>query len=170
MFIIIHKRIYHHKYKKIVRFNINMINLQLDELKLVAESRNIRDYENKSEKDLIKALNEPKPKIRINKDKLEEIRKDFKELRHKFSKKEIDRYKKAFYDIKNYIYLSTSEIKVARKNLTKLKKSLTFKKFHGNVDSVDYNDLDDCDDNYDFADDDEYRKTGSVRRLFKGFD
>ena len=119
---------------------------------------------------MIKALNEPKPKIRINKDKLEEIRKDFKELRHKFSKKEIDRYKKAFYDIKNYIYLSTSEIKVARKNLTKLKKSLTFKKFHGNVDSVDYNDLDDCDDNYDFADDDEYRKTGSVRRLFKGFD
>ena len=99
-----------------------MINLQLDELKLVAESRNIRDCENKSEKDLIKALSEPKPKIRINKDKLEEIRKDFKELRHKFSKKEIDRYKKAFYDIKNYIHLSTSEIKVARKNLTKLKK------------------------------------------------
>ena len=26
-------------------FNINMINLSLDELKLVAESRNIRDYE-----------------------------------------------------------------------------------------------------------------------------
>ena len=47
---------------------------------------------------------------------------------------------------------------------------MTFKKFHGNVDSVDYNDLDNCDDNYDFADDDEYRKTGSVRRLFKGFD
>ena len=71
---------------------------------------------------MIKTLSEPKPKIRINKDKLEEIRKDFKELRHKFSKKEIDRYKKAFYDIKNYIHLSTSEIKVARKNLTKLKK------------------------------------------------
>ena len=44
-----------------------MINLSLDELKLVAESRNIRDYENKSEKDLIKALSERKQKIRINK-------------------------------------------------------------------------------------------------------
>ena len=31
-----------------------MINLSLDELKLVAKSRNIKDYENKSEKDLIK--------------------------------------------------------------------------------------------------------------------
>ena len=58
-------------------FNINMINLSLDELKLIAESKNIRDYENKSEKDLIKALSEPKPKIRINKKKLEEIGKDF---------------------------------------------------------------------------------------------
>ena len=66
-----------------------MINLSLGELKLVAESRNIRIYENKSKKDLIKVLNEPKPKIGINR-KLEEIRKDFNELRHKASKKEID--------------------------------------------------------------------------------
>ena len=82
----------------------------------------MRNYENKSEKDLIKTLSEPKPKIRINKKKLEEIRKDFNELRHKFSKKEIDRYRKAFYDIKNYKHLSISEIKDAEKNLTELKK------------------------------------------------
>ena len=37
---------------------------------------------------------EPKQKIIINKKKLEEIRKDFYELRHKFSKKELDRYRK----------------------------------------------------------------------------
>ena len=70
-----------------------MINLSLNELKLIAQSRNISDYENKSEKDLVKALSEPKPepkpKIRRNKKKLEEIRKDFNKLRHKFSKKEI---------------------------------------------------------------------------------
>ena len=81
---------------------MNMINLQLDELKLVAESRNIRDCENKSEKDLIKALSEPKPKIKTDKKKLEEIRKEFQELRHNFFKKELDKYRKAFYDIKNY--------------------------------------------------------------------
>ena len=71
-----------------------MINLSLDELKLVAKNRNIRNYGNKSEKDLIKILSKPKPKIKINKKKLEEIRKYFKELRHKFSKKEIDVYRK----------------------------------------------------------------------------
>ena len=62
---------------------------------------------------MIKALREikPKPEIKINEKKLEEIRKDFNELRHKFSKKEIDKYRKAFYDIKNYRYLSAWEIK-----------------------------------------------------------
>ena len=39
-----------------------MINLSIDELKLVAESRNIRDYENKSKKDLIKVLSEQSQK------------------------------------------------------------------------------------------------------------
>ena len=206
-----------------------MINLSLDELRLIAQVRNISDYENKSKEDLIKALSEPKPEIakpeipepeipkpeipkpeipkpkipkskipklkkskvissklkiskskipkpkprpeiRVNKKKLKKLRKDFDELRHKFSKKEIDRYRKAFYDIKNYKHLSISEIKKASKNLTKLKKSLRFKKFHGNIDSVDYEDLDNYDDNYDFADDGKYRKIGSVRTLFKEFD
>ena len=37
-----------------------MINLSLDELTLIAQIRNISDYENKSKEDLIKALSEPK--------------------------------------------------------------------------------------------------------------
>ena len=135
-----------------------MINLLLDELKLIAESRNIRYHEHKSKKDLIKALSEPKPKIRINKKKSEEIRKDLYKLRHKFSKKEIDKYRKTFYDIKNYIYLLASAIEEARGNRNKLEKSLKFKNFHGNVVSVDFDDLDNYDYNYNFADDDEYRK------------
>ena len=147
-----------------------MINLSLDELKLIAESRNVGDYENKSKKDWIKVLRKPKLKIKVDKKKLEEIRKDFYELRHKFSKKEIDKYRKAFYDIKNYRYLSASEIKEVGKNLNELKKSLRFKKFHGDIDSVDYDDLDNHDDNYDAADDDEYRKIESIRRLFEEFD
>ena len=43
-----------------------MTNISLDELKLVAKNRNIKDYQNKSE-DLIKALSESKSKIRIDK-------------------------------------------------------------------------------------------------------
>ena len=45
-----------------------------------------------------------------------------------------------------------------------------FRKFYGDIDTADYDDLDNYDDNYDFADDDEYRKIGNVRRIFKVFD
>ena len=76
---------------------------------------------------------------------------------------------KAFYDIKNYIHLSTSEIEEAKKNLIELRKSLRLRKFHGDIDSFDYDDLDNYDDNYD-DDDDDYREIESVRRLFKEFD
>ena len=76
-----------------------MINLSLDALRLIAQIRNISDYENKSKEELIKALSEPKPetkpetkpkqtpkpKIIIKKKKLEKTRKDFNELKHKFS-------------------------------------------------------------------------------------
>ena len=94
-----------------------MTSLSLNELKLTAQSRNRSD----SKEDLIKALREikPKPETRINKKKLEEIRKDFNELRHKFSEKEVDKDRKTFYDIKNHKHLSTSEIKKVSKNLTK---------------------------------------------------
>ena len=130
-----------------------MINLSLDELRLIAQVRNISDYENKSREDLIKALSEPKPEtksklipklksekkpkpkpkpetktkpqpetklkqtpklepepkpkpeskpepkleIRVNKQKLKKFRKDFDELRHKFSEEEINEYREAFY-------------------------------------------------------------------------
>ena len=51
------------KYKKIyVLVNIKMINLSLDELRLIAQSRNIRNYENKSKEDLTKALSESESK------------------------------------------------------------------------------------------------------------
>ena len=37
--------------------------------------------------------------------------KDLDELRHKFDKKETDRYRKAFYDVKNYESIFVSKIK-----------------------------------------------------------
>ena len=68
--------------KFFVLSNIRMINWSLDEPRLIAQTRNISDYENKSKEDLINALREskpepkpkPKPKtkleIRVNKRKL----------------------------------------------------------------------------------------------------
>ena len=46
-----------------------------------------------------------------------------------------------------------------------------FKKFHDDIDSLDYDDLDNQDYNFDFSDDAEYRKIGTIiRTLFKEFD
>ena len=106
----------------------------------------------------------------FNKKKLKKRRKDFDELTNKFSKAEIKEYRKAFYNIKKYKNLSTSEIKKTNKNLNKLKKSLRFKKCRSSIDSVDYEDLDIYDENYDFANDGECSKIGSIRTLFEEFD
>ena len=140
--------------KKFCLVNVRMINLSFDELRLIPQVRNISGYENKSKKDLIKALSEPKPEIpkpespkpeipkpespklissklkiskskiqrpeiRVNKKKLKKLRKDFDELRYKFDKKEIDRYRKAFYDVENYENLSISKTKKTSKSLNK---------------------------------------------------
>ena len=43
-----------------------MINLSFDELRLIAQIRNISDYENKSKEDLIKALSETKQNQKQN--------------------------------------------------------------------------------------------------------
>ena len=168
--------------KKNVLVNIRIINLSLNELKLVAQNRNIISYESKPKKDLVKALSKPKLKIRKNKKKLKEIRKDFDELRHKFSETKAHKYRRVCYDIENYRHLYTPNIKnfrhisesgveEVRKNLNKLKTSLKFENFYGNIDSVGYEDLDNYDDNYDFVDDDdEYRKIEIIKTLFKEID
>ena len=42
-----------------------VLNLSLNELRLIAEHRNISDYENKSAKDLLKALSASRPRFEI---------------------------------------------------------------------------------------------------------
>ena len=73
--------------------------LKLEKLKPeTIKSEKVKPETLKSEKLKPETL---KPKIRVNKKKLKRLRQDFDELRHKFSKKEIDRYRKAFYVAKN---------------------------------------------------------------------
>ena len=62
---------------------------------------------------------EPKIEIKVNRKKLKKLRKDFDELRHKFSNKdEISQYRKVFYNAKKY-KIFESEIEEFRKNLHK---------------------------------------------------
>ena len=51
-----------------------MINLSLNDLKLIAKNRCIKDYENKSEDDLTKILSEPTIKISLLKKKIRGIK------------------------------------------------------------------------------------------------
>ena len=140
------------------------LNLSLNELKLIAEHRNISHYENKSTKDLIKALRGLKPKLGINRNKLKEIKKGFYNLRHEFSKEEADKYRKNFYDIKNYRYLSELEIEEIRKNFNELEKNLNLTKPCDDIDNVYYEDLDEDEDLDEYVDDDKYKKIGGVIR------
>ena len=72
---------------------------------------------------VIKPKPEPKTEIKVNRKKLKKLRKDFDELRHKFSKTETNEYRKAFYNTKKYKNISISEIKKLNKVLINFKKS-----------------------------------------------
>ena len=61
-----------------------MLSLSLNELKLVAKSRGVKDYENKFEDDLIKILSEPKTKTNFSKNKMRDIRKDLNKSKRKY--------------------------------------------------------------------------------------
>ena len=65
-----YKKIYPSNIKKNLFLSIKMMNLSLDELRLIAQARNISDYENKSKEDLIKLLSEIKPNKNKNKTKI----------------------------------------------------------------------------------------------------
>ena len=115
----------------------------------------------------MKALKGSRARLGIKKNKLKEIKEDFHDLRHTFSKKGVGKYRKLFYDIKNYRHFSELELEEIRKKLHKLEKSLNFKKPHNNINIIHNEDLNSNKElNLEDADGDKYRKIGSARRLF----
>ena len=145
-----------------------MINLSLNELKLIAKSRDIKDYKEKSDEDLIKILSEPKPKISVSKKKIKEIKKDFSELRYRFSKSKINEFRRSLYNIKNQKSLSAPEIKEAEKNLLELEKSLyNLKKYYDNDDNTKYNGISDIG-NLSGEVDEDYYKPIKTKSAFNG--
>ena len=117
-----------------------MINLSLNELKLIAQIRNISDYENKSKEDLIKALSEPKPKKpnqtlkpETSKTKPEakpkitpkQTLKPESKLEVKFNRKTFKKLKKDFDELKHK-FLNKDEISEHRKAFYNTKKYKLF--------------------------------------------
>ena len=91
------------KYKKsFCLLNIRMINLSFDELRLIAQIRNISGYENKSKEVLIKALSEPKsesPKPEIPKPEIPKLKKSKEISQPEIPKPKTPKLKKIKSDI-----------------------------------------------------------------------
>ena len=81
-----------------------MINLSLNELKLVAKSRGIKGYKSMSKERLLSVLSESElvgSEKNFDDERLKKIRKYFNELRDKFLKPKIKDIRRNLYDKKN---------------------------------------------------------------------
>ena len=76
-----------------------MISPSLNELKLVAKSKGIKDCKNKSKNKSIKIISKSRPKLNFSKQKLENIRKKLNEARDGFSKSKIKEIRRNLYEI-----------------------------------------------------------------------
>ena len=91
-----------------------MLNLSLDELKLVAKSKDNKGYKSISRERLLSALCESESvesKNSFDDKGLKKIREDFNELRDRISKPQINKIRKNLYSTKNPKYLSKQKIK-----------------------------------------------------------
>ena len=100
-----------------------MLDLLLDELKVVAKSRGIKGYRSMSKERLLSAFSKLKLiENNFDKERLKKIREDLNRSRHKFSKSKIKEIRKNLYEIENKKNLSTQDIEEIEKSFSKLKK------------------------------------------------
>ena len=89
-----------------------MLDLSLDELKLVAENRGVKGYKSMSEEKVLSALSKPKLiKNIFDNERLKKIIEDLNKSRYKFSKSKIKEIRKNFYEIDTKKNLSTQKVK-----------------------------------------------------------
>ena len=98
-----------------------------------------------------KNCNDTKPKINFSKPRIEKIRKEFNESRHKFSKSKVNKIRRNLYEIENTKNLSVSKIKVIEKIFSKSKKYYDY-------DDVEYKGIRDVKDLFDLSIDEDYYK------------
>ena len=113
-----------------------MLNLSLNELKLIAKSISIRDYSNKSKDELTKVLSEPESKINFLKLRIQKIREIFNKLKDRFSKPKLKEIKINIYENKKNIY--TQKIKEIEINLPELEESFSKLKKYYDYGQIEY--------------------------------
>ena len=81
-----------------------MLNLSLNELKLVAKSRGIKGYKSMSKERLLSVLRESElvgNEKNFDDERLKKIREDFNKLRNRFLKPKIKQIRRNLYEIEN---------------------------------------------------------------------
>ena len=97
-----------------------MMNLALNELKLIANSRRIKAYKNMSKERLLSPLNESESiegETNFDDARTKNIKKDFNELRDRFFKQKTKEVRRNLQEIENKNNPSTQKIKETEKNL-----------------------------------------------------
>ena len=92
-----------------------------------------------------------KPKTSFLKEKIEKIRKEFNESRHKCSKLKIKEIRKNCYEMENKKTFSESKIKEIKKNLTELEENLSKTKKYYDYDDIEYRGIRDVRDLFDLS-------------------
>ena len=148
-----------------------MTNLSLNELKQIAKMRRIKNYKIMSKERLWSALDESNELSgnvnNFNNARIKKIREDFSELRHRFSKSEINEFRRSLYNIKNQENLSALEIKEIKKSLDKFKKSLLSLKKYYYYDDAEYEGIRDIRNLFGETDED-YYKPIKTKIVFNG--
>ena len=109
-----------------------------------------------------------KPKISFSKARIEEIREEFNESRHKFFKLKIKEIRENLYKIEKGTNLSESEIKEIEKNLTELEENLLKSKEYYEYDDSEYKGIKNVRDLFDLSIDEDYYKPMLVKSAFDG--
>ena len=126
-----------------ISHNISILNLSLNELKIVSKSRGSKGHKSISKERLLSALSESESvesKNSFDDKRLKKIRKDFYELRYRFSKPQMKEIRRNVYDI-NTPNLSKPQIKEISENLLELEKSLSNIKKYRSQDDFEHKNL-----------------------------
>ena len=95
--------------KKFTSWSIRMLYLSLNELKLIARSKHIKDYKSMSKERLVSVLNKSKSvegEKNLDNARIKKIREDFNELRDRLLKPKVKEIRKNLYEMENKKNLS----------------------------------------------------------------
>ena len=102
--------------------------------------------------------NGKKPKTDFSKAKIEKIRKECNESRHKFSKSKISEIRGNLYETENEKSFFKSKIKEIEKNLTELEENLSKTKKYYDHDDIEYRGIRNVKDLFDLSINEDYYK------------